>query len=83
MEVLNQLRELRKDIAASLYMKPASFEELMERDFLKNRAEFGISLMLNQMEKDQWIYMRGEVYHTYKKFAESDEMSDYELHGIR
>lgn len=77
------LRELKKDIAASLYMEPATFEELVQREFLINRAEFGISLLLNQMEIDKWIYMRGEVYHTYKKFAESPEMSEYELYGIR
>ena len=82
MEVLGKLRELKKDIAASLYMKPATFEELMERDFLHNRSEFGVSFMLEQMEKDKWIFMRGNKYHTYKKFALSSEMSDYELDGF-
>ena len=82
MEVLGKLRELKKDIAASLYMKPATFEELMERDFLHNRSEFGVSFMLEQMEKDKWIFMRGNKYHTSKKFALSSEMSDYELDGF-
>ncbi len=80
MEVLGKLTELKKDIAASLYMTPATFEELMERDFLHNRSEFGISMMLQQMENAGWIFMKKEVYHTYKKSALSGEMDDYELH---
>ena len=61
-------------------MTPATFEELMERDFLHNRSEFGISMLLQQMENAGWIFMKKEVYHTYKKFALSREMDDYELH---
>ena len=84
MENLNQIRELRKDIADSLYIKAAHFEELMERDFLHNRSEYGVSFMLDQMINDGWIYTTGkddnEKYHTYKKFALSREMDEYELH---
>ena len=82
MEVLSQLKELKRDIAASLYMKPATFEELMERDFLHNRSEYGISIMLQQMENARWIYIRWDRYHTYKKFALSTEMAEYELEGF-
>ena len=79
---MGDLTTLKKDIAASLYMKPATFEELMDRDFLHNRSEYGIDSLLMQMEKDGWIFMRGEKYHTYKKFALSREMDEYELYGF-
>lgn len=80
---VDPLKEIKKDIAASLYLKPASLEELLEREFLHNRSEWGISVLIDQMIKDEWIYERNDKYHTYKKFAESEEMNDYELHGLR
>ena len=73
------LTDIKKDIAASLYMMPGTMEELMERDFLHNTSEYGVSLLLSFMLKDGWIYEKGETFHTYKKFALSSEMSDYEL----
>ena len=80
MSAESQFTELKKDIAASLYLKSATFEELMERDFLHNRSEYGVEICLNQMEKAGWIYVRGEKFHTYKKFALSKEMDEYELY---
>lgn len=70
---------LQKDIAASLFIKPGTLEELLERDFLENRSEYGINILLKIMEDKEWIYRRGETYYTYAKFARSSKMSDYEL----
>ena len=77
--MLASLIDLKKDIAASLYMKPATMEELMERDFLHNRSEYGISVLLSLMVNEGLLFEKGETYHTYKKFALSSEMIDYEL----
>jgi len=77
--MLAGLSDIKKDIAASLYMKPATMEELMERDFLHNRSEYGVSILLGIMVRDGWLFEKGETYYTYKKFALSPGMSDYEL----
>ena len=77
--MLASLSGLKKDIAASLYMKPATMNELFKRDFLQNRSEYGVSILLDIMVKDGWLFERGETFHTYKEFALSSEMSEYEL----
>jgi hypothetical protein len=77
------LEELQKDIAASLYMKPGTLAELMSRDFLKNTSEEGLDRLLDIMEKKNWVFSRGEVFHTRAEFALSKEMSEYELSGLR
>ena len=73
------VKEFKKNIAASLYILPGSLNELMTREFLKNISSFGVDQLLHQMEKDEWIYYRYEKYYTYKKFATSTEMAEYEL----
>lgn len=72
------VHEQFKDIAASLWMKPATIEELAERDFLKFRSIIGVSNMIVAMVKLGWIYERGDRLFTYKKTV-SEHLSDYEL----
>ena len=80
---MSDILELQKEIAASLYMKPATLAELMSRDFLKNRSEEGVDRLLMAMENKNWIFCKSEVYHTRPKFAKSKEMKEYELAGSR
>ena len=70
---------LKKDIAASLFIKPATLKELLKRDFLKNKSAYGIEILLQQMETDKQIYFKGDKYSTYKKYAQSDKMKEYDL----
>ena len=62
---MNQIKELKMDIAASLWIVPCSEAELMERDFLKNRSPEMIQRLLLQMETDKWIYMKGDMLFCY------------------
>ena len=72
--------ELQDKIAASLWMKPATLEDLMKREFLHNIADFQIDRQLFFMERDKKVYMkRGGKYYTYKKFALELNRRGYEL----
>lgn len=54
-------------IAASLWIEPATFEELAER-FKDKYAQQSIwSLVVIAKNHRKWIYQRGETYFTYKK----------------
>lgn len=79
---MSDLSDIQKDIAASLYIKPTSLEELKKREFLKGMSEFGILTLLQMMQNKAWIYFKANKYYTYKSFAISKQMSEYELHGI-
>lgn len=68
-----------KDIAASLWCNPATFEELCKREFLLNTSIYGIDYMLYEMQKKDWIYEKNGAYYTYKKFAQSEDMSEFDL----
>lgn len=76
---MSDIIQLQKDIVSSIYTIPCTLEELVKRDFLKNRSEIGIDRVLMVMENKNWIYFRSGKYHAYKKFALSKEMSEYEL----
>lgn len=77
---MKQLTELQEKIAASLFMEPGTFDELMERDFLHNHSEQGVMLLLRTMEIKGWIFQRKDFkYHTYRKFARSKRMAQYGL----
>jgi len=75
---MTTLVELKKDIAASLYIKPTNYNELIERDFLKNISEYGIDVLLRDLLADNWCYQKGETYYTYKKAVE-DNLEEYDL----
>ncbi len=72
------IRSLKRDIAASLFIKPASIEELLKRDFLKSKSFYGIDLLLSILEKEKWIYLKGGKYRTYKHVAKKD-LIEYDL----
>lgn len=73
------LAEQLKEIAASLYLKPATVEELMERDFMKGISEYGAHTLVNICFSKGWLTCKNGVYSTKKKFALSKAMREYEL----
>lgn len=55
------------EIAASLWIKPATLEELCKRDFLNGKSEYGIFTLVNHGKSKGWIYEKNDVYYTFKK----------------
>lgn len=73
-----RLTELYEQVAVSLWLLPATLEELTGRDFLANRSEETIDRILFYLENKGWIYRQGDIYHTYK--ATADRLKEeYEL----
>ena len=75
---MSDIQELREKIAASLWMEPASLEELCKRYFLNNRSEFSVDRLVFSLIRDGWLYERGDKIFTYRKIAEN-ELSEYGL----
>jgi len=69
--------DIKMDIAASLWMKPCTFEELCKRF---NVAQFGFHSIVNSAIKDGWIYeKKDETLRCYKKTAKMLNTKGYEL----
>lgn len=60
------ITDMVKVIAASLWIQPATYEELVER-FSGKYSEYSIYLMFRGALAKKWIYQKGETYYTYKK----------------
>lgn len=74
----SELTEQFKDIAASLWMEPATVEDLTKRDFLQFRSVIGVSNVTHAMVNLGWLYERGDKLFTYKKTV-IDHLSEYEI----
>ena len=75
---MSDLIELRNDIAALLFLLPCKKEELFERDFLKNKSQYGIQLFIRRLEQLDALYYKGEVMHIKKKWAK-ENLKEYEI----
>lgn len=75
---MSQIKELRNNIAVSLYLGPCTTEELKQREFLKNKSMYGIELMCQQLEKDGGLFFEGEVMKIKKAWAKIN-LTGYEL----
>lgn len=65
---MDEVREMKLMIAASLLSAPATEEDLRKRDFLKSKSIFGTARLIQQMLADGWIYeTNDDVLHCYKK----------------
>jgi hypothetical protein len=66
---MSEISTLAMDIAASLWIKPATFEDLYTRkiESLKNSSEFMFDRIVKIAESKGWIYVKGETYYCYKK----------------
>lgn len=74
-----QLKVLQQEIAASLWMLPATLEELKTREFLSHMDEYSVWTVLNMAIKRNWVYSKGDVYHCYKSAAIELNKDGYEL----
>lgn len=72
------LKEVKCDIAASLFMMPCSEKELHSRDFVKGMAFYSLQRILQYMENDGIIRYEGNIIHTNKSWAKKN-LKDYEL----
>lgn len=77
---MSVIREKIDEICASLWMKPASSEQLKEREFLKTTSLYGIELLLQMAENKNLIYCKGEKYYCFKKTAKELNIKGFELY---
>lgn len=63
---MNELTEFKFDILASIDMVPCTLEELKNRNFLKNKSEFGICWAISCLIKDGYIRQTGNKLLSYK-----------------
>ena len=75
---MSELREIRNDIAASLFLLPCTFEKLMEREFLKNKSEYGVQHFIRDLDRVDAVYYIGEKIHIKKKWAK-ENLQEYEI----
>lgn len=71
------LRELKLEVAVSLYLSPCSEEELIKRDFLHNYSLEWIGRIIMDLEKEALFY-RCNVMHIYKAWAKKN-LTEYDL----
>jgi hypothetical protein len=75
---IGQLKELKYDIAASLYIKPCTEDELITRDFLKQRSPYGLGILIRMLEQEGAIYYKDSTICVFKKWAKKN-LIGYEL----
>lgn len=61
---MNALKEKQLDVAASLWITPATIAELSKR---LDVSEWGMDRLITIMHDKGWIYFKGETIYTYKK----------------
>lgn len=74
---MKEIKQLKLDIAASLYIAPCNIDELCQRDFLKSKSKYGIERIIMLLEKDA-LYYKGDIMHIKKKWAKK-HLQHYEL----
>jgi len=75
---MNEIKQFRNDIAASLFMLPCTEKELYERDFCKTKSNYGIGMQLQQLDNLGATYYKGKVIHIKKDWAKKN-LQEYEL----
>jgi hypothetical protein len=66
---MSEISNLAMDLAASIWLKPACFEDLYARKIksFENSSEYMFYRIVKIAESKNWIYRRGEIYYCYKK----------------
>jgi hypothetical protein len=65
----SDVRNLKNIIARTLWQKPSSFDELLKRDCLANKAPLALDLVISHMLRDNEIYKRNNKFYCYKETA--------------
>lgn len=77
---MDSIKQRQLDLAASLWTKPGSFEDLRERDFLKGISEYSLDRLISWCKNDGLIYeKRGKYYCCRKAVKEVLNPAGYEL----
>ncbi len=76
---MNNIKDIKFKIAASLWLKSGTVEELKTRDFLKNYAIFSIERILMMMECDELIFEKNYIWYTYNKSKNILKKHGYDL----
>ncbi len=66
---MSEFTNMAMDLTASLWLKPATWDELYERkvDSLKSANQYMFNSILKMAESKGWIYEKGEIFYCYKK----------------
>ncbi len=60
-------KEMAMDLAASLWIKPCSYDDLFERKVLKSVSEYSFRIIVNIAKDRRYIYEKGDKLYCYKK----------------
>ncbi len=63
----NSLKDMKMDVAASLWIEPCTFDELFKRSVIKNISEYAFNTVVKMAKASGYIYERGEILYCYKK----------------
>lgn len=67
-----EIKELRENIAVSLFISPCTEEELGKRDFFKNISNYGIGMQLQKLDSLDATFYKGDVIHIKKSWAKNN-----------
>lgn len=73
----NSIKELTLNIAASLAIQPATEDELLKREFLKNISPEGVQRIILSLERHALFY-KGKTMHINKHWAKK-HLKEYDL----
>ena len=77
---MSEIKELTNEIVVSLYFEGATIDELMKRDFLKNKSKFGVGILIKHAKNDGFIYeTKTGKLKAYKHIKNILRFSEYEL----
>lgn len=74
----NEIKELREQIAVSLFLCPCIEKELGQRDFLKNISYYGIGIQLQKLDFLGATFYKGDIIHIRKEWAKKN-LKGYDL----
>jgi hypothetical protein len=74
----NEIKELREQIALSIFLCPCTEKELGQRDFLKNTSYYGIGMQLQKLDCLDATFYKGDVIHIKKEWAKKN-LKGYDL----
>jgi hypothetical protein len=66
----SQLQSMAMDLAASLWIKPCSYDELYNRKVLKSIDEYNFRTIVNIAKSKGYIWQKGEQLKCYRKTVE-------------
>lgn len=77
---MSTTKELQMEIAASLWIKPATLEELCKRDFLSGMAIYGVNTLVNIAISKGLIYEKSGILKCYKATVYTLNEMGYDLY---